>query len=97
MSGLHDLRAARRGREDGSQDARPLRGKTHAQVALAWLLAQPAVCSAVIGASSIAQLEDNLGCLGWTLSEQEMNRLNTVSDSGLPYPHDFFAKYGVLR
>ena len=82
---------------DAVGDVAKARGKTHAQVALAWLLAQPGVCSAVIGASSIEQLDENLGCLGWGLSNNEIGWLNTVSDPGLPYPHDFFAKYGVWR
>jgi aryl-alcohol dehydrogenase-like predicted oxidoreductase len=73
------------------------RGKTHSQVALAWLLAQPGVCSAVMGASKLTQLEDNLGSLGWALSDQEMAWLNKVSDPGLFYPHDFFQRYGVWR
>jgi L-glyceraldehyde 3-phosphate reductase len=41
-----------------------VRGQTLAQLALAWVLRQPAVTSAVIGASKVSQLEDNLGVLG---------------------------------
>jgi L-glyceraldehyde 3-phosphate reductase len=37
------------------------RGQTLAQMALAWVLRDPRVTSAVIGASSVAQLEENLG------------------------------------
>ncbi len=39
------------------------RGQTLAQMSLAWLLSRPAVCSVLIGASSPAQLRDNLGAL----------------------------------
>ncbi len=39
------------------------RGQTVAQLALSWVLREPRVTSAVIGASSVAQLEDNLGAL----------------------------------
>lgn len=39
------------------------RGQTLAQLALAWVLRQPAVTSVLIGASKVAQLEDNLGAL----------------------------------
>jgi len=39
------------------------RGQTLAQMALAWVLRDPRVTSALIGASSVAQLEDNLGAL----------------------------------
>ncbi len=39
------------------------RGQSLAQLALLWVLRQPAVTSALIGASSVRQLEDNLGAL----------------------------------
>jgi L-glyceraldehyde 3-phosphate reductase len=39
------------------------RGQSLAQLALSWVLRQPQVTSALIGASSVAQLEDNLGVL----------------------------------
>ncbi len=39
------------------------RGQTLAQLALAWVLRDPGVTSALIGASSVAQLEQNLGAL----------------------------------
>ena len=40
------------------------RGQSLAQLALLWVLRQPSVTSALIGASSVRQLEDNLGALG---------------------------------
>ncbi len=40
------------------------RGQTLAQMALAWTLRDPRVTSTLVGASSVAQLEDNLGALG---------------------------------
>lgn len=39
------------------------RGQTLAQMAIAWVLRRPEVTSALIGASSVAQLDDNLGAL----------------------------------
>ena len=39
------------------------RGQSLAQLALAWVLRDPRVTSALIGASSVAQLEDNVGAL----------------------------------
>ena len=39
------------------------RGQTLAQMAIAWTLRDPRVASALIGASSVAQLDDNLGAL----------------------------------
>jgi L-glyceraldehyde 3-phosphate reductase len=40
------------------------RGQTLAQLALAWVLRDPRVTSALIGASSVAQLEQNVAALG---------------------------------
>jgi L-glyceraldehyde 3-phosphate reductase len=39
------------------------RGQSLAQMALAWVLRQPAITSALIGASKVSQIEDNLGAL----------------------------------
>jgi L-glyceraldehyde 3-phosphate reductase len=39
------------------------RGQTLAQLALAWLLRDPRITTVLIGASSVSQLEQNLGCL----------------------------------
>jgi L-glyceraldehyde 3-phosphate reductase len=39
------------------------RGQSLAQLALAWVLRQPAVTTALIGASKVSQIEDNLGTL----------------------------------
>jgi L-glyceraldehyde 3-phosphate reductase len=40
------------------------RGQSLAQMAIAWVLRDPRVTSALIGASSVAQLEDNVAALG---------------------------------
>jgi aryl-alcohol dehydrogenase-like predicted oxidoreductase len=71
------------------------RGKTHAQIALAWVLSQPGVTAPILGARTLEQLEDNLGCLGWALSDEEMKRLNEASEPGLPYPYDFITRWGI--
>lgn len=55
------------------------RGVTMAQVALAWLADRPAVTSVILGARTVAQLEDNLGAADLHLSEAETARLDDVS------------------
>jgi aryl-alcohol dehydrogenase-like predicted oxidoreductase len=47
---------------------------TIAQVALAWLLAQPGVTSIIIGANKMSQLEDNLKATEVRLSAEEVER-----------------------
>jgi aryl-alcohol dehydrogenase-like predicted oxidoreductase len=50
-------------------------GKPPAQVALAWLLAKPAVTSPIIGATKLDHLETALGSLQVTLSESDIAEL----------------------
>jgi L-glyceraldehyde 3-phosphate reductase len=61
------------------------RGQTLAQLALAWVLRDPRVTSALIGASSVAQLDDNLDALNnLTFSGDELTRIDQHAvDSGI--------------
>jgi Predicted oxidoreductases (related to aryl-alcohol dehydrogenases) len=54
-------------------------GASRSQVALAWVGAQPAVTSVILGARTLDQLEDNLGATSLTLSAEELTRLTEVS------------------
>ena len=76
-------------------DIAAARGKTPAQAALAWILANPNGIIPIIGTTNLAQLEDNLGAVGWSLSAAEYAWLNQVSDPGTPYSLDFFQQYGI--
>jgi aryl-alcohol dehydrogenase-like predicted oxidoreductase len=67
-------------------------GKTPAQVALRWLLQRPGVTAPIIGARTAAQLADNLGCVGWSLSDEHMAHLTTVSEPQLVYPYNFIQR-----
>ncbi|MEO9902924.1 aldo/keto reductase [Nisaea sp.] len=69
--------------EDVAEEA----GKTIPQVALNWLLQRPTVSSVIIGARDEKQLRDNLGAVGWSLTEEQMRRLNEASAVTPPYPH----------
>ncbi len=64
-------------------------GKTPAQVALNWLLQQPAVTAPIIGARTLAQFEGNMQAVGWALDEAHLTRLTEASDIALVYPYDF--------
>lgn len=64
-------------------------GKHPAQVAINWLLQKPGVTAPIIGARTLAQIEDNLGASGWTLSPEAMAKLDTASHVAPPYPYDF--------
>lgn len=59
------------------------RGVPMAQIALAWLLAKPAVTAPIIGATKMYQLEDALGAVDIVLSADEITRLEA---SYRPHP-----------
>jgi L-glyceraldehyde 3-phosphate reductase len=61
------------------------RGQKLSQLALAWSLRDPRVTSALIGVSSIAQLEDNVGALqNLDFTEQELNEIDHYAvDAGI--------------
>ena len=61
-------------------------GRSPAQVALRWVLEQPAITSAIIGARTAEQARDNLLAGGWRLPADALARLNAVSQLPDRYP-----------
>ncbi|MBP0598037.1 aldo/keto reductase [Herbaspirillum sp. LeCh32-8] len=72
---------------DVADDIARARGKTVAQVALNWLSLRPSVCNIVIGARNEEQLVQNLGAIGWSLTPEEVARLDAVSRETPVYPY----------
>jgi aryl-alcohol dehydrogenase-like predicted oxidoreductase len=62
------------------------RGASVAQVALAWVLANRAVTSVIIGARNLKQLDDNLGAVDLALSAEDLKALDDVSRIPPAYP-----------
>jgi len=74
-----DLTAARRRQIERLAALAAARGQTLAQMALSWVLRHPAVTSAIIGASRIAQLEENLQVVGQpALSAAELASIDQI-------------------
>lgn len=67
------------------------KGSTSSAVALAWLLAKPAVTSVIFGARSLDQLDQNLAALDVVLSPADVARLDEASAVPLGYPYKFMA------
>ncbi len=65
------------------------RDRTHAQVALNWLLRQPGVTSPIIGATSLQHLDQNLGAVDWELTPEEVAQLDEASSFEIGYPYEF--------
>ena len=56
-----------------------LKYKSSSQVALRWLLDNPAVTSVITGVKTASQIEENVGALGWTLSREQRTYLGGMA------------------
>lgn len=61
-----------------------------AQVALAWVSAQPGITSLILGASKLEQLHDNLSSLDICLTPEQLQMLNEGSALDLAFPYGIF-------
>ena len=73
------------------------RGVSVAQIALAWVLHQPAVTSVILGAKRPEQLAENLAATAVQLSGDELATLDAVSRLPSEYPGWMLARQGELR
>ena len=62
-------------------------GKTIPQIALNWLLRRPTVSTLIIGARNEQQLRQNLGAVGWSLTPEQIAKLDAASEVPLTYPY----------
>lgn len=74
-------------------------GRSPAQVALNWVRQRQAkaVIIPIVGARTEAQMRDNLACLEFTLTKEQMQRLDDVSAIKLGFPHDFLQSEEVTK
>ena len=78
------------------------RGKSIAQIALNYIICKGAI--PIPGARTIAQLNDNMGAMGWRLSVNEIHRLETLADkvkgfegAGFKLTSGKFVGYGIEK
>jgi len=64
-------------------------GRTPSQVAINWARQRPYHMIPIIGARSEKQLMDNLGCLEFELTGEQVSRLDEASPIDLGFPHSF--------
>ena len=62
-------------------------GKSVPQIALNWLLQRPTIASVIIGARDEQQLKDNLGAAGWSLTAEQVKKLDEATATTLAYPY----------
>jgi aryl-alcohol dehydrogenase-like predicted oxidoreductase len=68
-------------------------GKSPAQVALNWITKRPGVTSTIIGATKLAQLEDNLSALEFEIPRKLWANLEKASKPRAEYPYVFYDEF----
>ena len=53
--------------------------RTVAQTAINWVLSHPEVSAAITGGDTPEHMDDNVGAIGWSITEQERERLDHAS------------------
>ena len=72
-------------------------GASVARVALAYILQKAFTMSIIIGAKTLEQLDDNLAAVDLTLTDDEMKKLDEVSELPSEYPGWMFGRQGASR
>jgi aryl-alcohol dehydrogenase-like predicted oxidoreductase len=70
---------------------------TPARVALAWVQGRPGVSSTIIGARTVAQLEDNLKALEVELTPAQVAKLDQLTTPTLNFPARFLSSAGSIQ
>lgn len=72
---------------DALEDVAEETGKTVPQIAINWLTRRPSVSSVIVGARNEEQLRQNLGAIGWSLSDEQIAKLDAASLTDAAYPY----------
>jgi aryl-alcohol dehydrogenase-like predicted oxidoreductase len=72
---------------DALDDIAKESGKTIPQIAINWLLQRPSVSTVIIGARDEGQLRQNLGAVGWSLTKEQVAKLDAASLTTPAYPY----------
>jgi aryl-alcohol dehydrogenase-like predicted oxidoreductase len=59
-------------------------GKSLPQFALRWAISHPAVSTALVGCRTVAEVEDNAGAVGWSISDADLAEVDEI-----------FARHGI--
>jgi aryl-alcohol dehydrogenase-like predicted oxidoreductase len=72
-------------------------GTSSTRVAIAWLRQQPGTVIPIVGARTVAQLDDALGAVTLTLPAEALAELDAVSAVELGFPHQFLQQSYVRK
>jgi aryl-alcohol dehydrogenase-like predicted oxidoreductase len=53
-------------------------GKSLPQLALRWALSNPVVSTALVGCRTVAEVEDNAGAIGWSISDDDVAEIDAI-------------------
>jgi aryl-alcohol dehydrogenase-like predicted oxidoreductase len=71
-------------------------GATVSQVALNWIKSKPFVSSIIVGVRSLEQMKDNIRCIWWDLSKEDIDLLDQITKAPRPYPQWFLDMFADL-
>ena len=78
---------------DALHDIAAETGKSVAQVALRWLIQTDPVTAPIIGPRTLEHYADNVGAAGWSLTDDQLTLLTTVSEKPPVYPYDLLRNF----
>jgi aryl-alcohol dehydrogenase-like predicted oxidoreductase len=65
--------------------------KSLPQLALRWAISHPAVSTALVGCRNVAEVEDNVGAIGWEISAADLAEIDAIFDRhGIDTTPDFW-------
>ena len=59
-------------------------GRSLPQLALRWATSNPVISTSLVGCRSVAEVEDNVGAIGWSISDDDLAEIDAI-----------FARHGV--
>ena len=71
-------------------------GVTVAQLSLRWLVSQPGVTTALVGARTVDEISENAGTFGWELPKETLKEVQEISDEmyySMPYYYDMWENW----
>jgi aryl-alcohol dehydrogenase-like predicted oxidoreductase len=55
-------------------------GRSLPQLALCWAISHPTVSTALVGCRNVAEVEDNVGAIGWSISDEDRAEMDAIFD-----------------
>lgn len=76
---------------DELKDVAARYGRSLPQLALRWAVSHPAVSTALVGCRTVAEVEDNVGAVGWSISDDDLAAVDAIFDRhGVDTSPDFW-------